>query len=155
MTGSIVKLQLIQGGLATSPAIARPHDVSVSSPVASRSGLDLSFHNVRNQLHRVLKAHLTPVLTVEQAAHLGRVYADGEEPEMEELLSDLRILRNAGLDVLMNLEDEPDGIILMDPKKFLARFPELAEAIPVMIEHEGVMPYTDGMPRLSSQARAI
>jgi hypothetical protein len=91
-------------------------------------------------------AQLTPDLTVEEACHL-QVYADDEVPRMEQYLEDVQALRSAGLDARVQLGDVPEGIVIADPKVFMDRFPELASVVPVMLAHDGVQPYTDGLPR--------
>ncbi|KVP17307.1 hypothetical protein [Burkholderia ubonensis] len=131
-----ISLRLIQGGAVDSPAPG-------------------SYAAVKQLLRRVLKAKLTPDLTVEEACHL-RVYEFGEHiPRMEHLLEDVKELRRAGLDARIQLGDVPEGIVLTDPKVFTARFPELAAAVPVMLAHDGVQPYTDGMPRRRQRLTAV
>ncbi|MCG9124864.1 hypothetical protein LH460_09285 [Laribacter hongkongensis] len=96
----------------------------------------------------MLKAKLTPELTVEEACHL-RVYGPDEHiPRMEHFVDDVRELRHAGLGTCGPLGEIPEGIVLIDPKTFIRRFPELADAVPVMLAHEGVQPYTDELPRV-------
>jgi hypothetical protein len=125
-------LRLIKGG--------------ASAPANRMSGHD----QVRLILRRVLKARLKPGLTVEEACHL-RVFGR-EEPMacMEHLLEDVQELRRAGLEARIQLDDIPEGIVLTDPKAFTARFPDLAAAVPVMLAHDGVQPYTEGLPRRST-----
>jgi hypothetical protein len=131
-------LRLIKGGAST-------------APVTSMNGYD----TVRLILRRVLKARLKPGLTVEEACHL-RVYSR-EEPiaRMEHLLEDVQELRRAGLEARMQLDDIPEGIVLTDPKAFIARFPDLAATVPVMLAHDGVQPYTDGLPRRSTRLSVV
>lgn len=102
---------------------------------------------MRQLLMRVLKARLTPTLTVEQASHLNSPDLAGNLPSMETFLADLTLLRSAGLDAHIQFDDIPEGIVLIDPERFKARFPELALAIPAMLTHGGVQPYTEGLPR--------
>jgi hypothetical protein len=121
-------LRLIQGGVQSTPANSN------------------NYGSVRQLLRRVLMAQLTPDLTVEDACHL-QVYADDEVPRMEQYLEDMQTLRSAGLDARIQLGDVPEGIVIADPKVFMDRFPELAAVVPVMLAHDGVQPYTDGLPR--------
>lgn len=122
-------LRLILGGVQSTPATSPP-----------------TYGSVRQLLRRVLMAQLTPDLTVEEACHL-QVYADDEVPRMEQYLEDVQALRSAGLDARVQLGDVPEGIVIADPKVFMDRFPELASVVPVMLAHDGVQPYTDGLPR--------
>lgn len=98
-------------------------------------------------LKRVLKAKLTPTLTVEAASHLNIPPLAEAMPSMTDWLGDFELLRDAGLEVRIQLGDIPEGIVLTDPERFTLRFPELAMAVPVMLAHEGVQPYTEGIPR--------
>jgi hypothetical protein len=111
--------------------------------------------DVRRLLRAVLDAQLTPTLTVEQACHLDVDYMEDDElPALETIFADVGALHNAGLATSRNCVDRytnqpvPDAIMLVSPKRFKKKFPELASAIPVMLAHEGVQPYTDGIPRL-------
>ncbi|BCQ24733.1 hypothetical protein NK8_29090 [Caballeronia sp. NK8] len=102
---------------------------------------------MRRLLRTVLDAQLTPTLTVEQACHL-RIYKEDEAiPRMGSLLDDVSALRKAGLNAAIALRDLPEAIILEEPALFKAKFPHLADAVPVMLAHGGVQPYTDGLPR--------
>jgi len=143
MTERKFTLQLIQGGAAPSPA------------VGVNSSTNTGYAAVRNLLRRVLKAKLTPQLTVEDACHLRPYYEDDEMPRMEQLLSDIQELRNAGLDTRRYLNDLPDCIVMADPKVFVSRFPELAAAVPVMLAHDGVQPYTDGLPCRATRLNTV
>lgn len=106
-----------------------------------------AYGSPRELLKRVLKANLTPTLTVEAACHLNGPGYEHTLPSMDEFLADFNLLRDAGLDVRIQLGDLPEGIVLADPERFTARFPELALAVPVLLAHEGVQPYTEGIPR--------
>lgn len=101
----------------------------------------------RELLKRVLKAQLTPTLTVEEASHLNIPDLANGLPSMEQFLDDFNMLRSAGLDIRIQLDDLPEGIVITDPDRFKEKFPELASAVPVMLAHEGVQPYTAGIPR--------
>jgi hypothetical protein len=101
----------------------------------------------RELLKRVLKAQLTPTLTVEEASHLNIPDLTNNLPSMEQFLADFNTLRSAGLDTRIQLDDLPEGIVITDPERFKSRFPDLAMAVPVMLAHDGVQPYTDGIPR--------
>jgi hypothetical protein len=125
--------RVIQGGAHAAPA---------ASPKPAHS----NYGSVRRLLRRVLMANLTPELTVEDACHL-QVYADDEVPRMEQYLEDIKTLRSAGLDARVQFGDVPEGIVISDPDVFIDRFPELASVVPVMLAHDGVQPYTDGLPR--------
>ena len=128
MTDKKNPFRLIQGGVAAVP----------STP---------QYGSPRELLRRVLKAKLTPTLTVEEASHLNIPDLEDGFPSMEQFLADFNMLRSAGLDIRIQLDDLPEGIILTDPERFKARFPELAVAVPVLMAHEVVQPYTDGIPR--------
>jgi hypothetical protein len=117
-----------------------------STPAASPKSANSNYGSVRQLLRRVLMANLTPDLTVEDACHL-HVYADDEVPRMEQYLEDIQTLRSAGLDARVQFGDVPEGIVIADPDVFMDRFPELAAVVPVMLAHDGVQPYTDGLPR--------
>lgn len=101
-------------------------------------------------LLRVLKARLTPTMTVEDASHMNMMELTSGIPTVEQFLADFQTLRNAGLDIRGQLGDIPEGIVLTDPELFMMRFPELAYAVPVMLEYEGVQPYTAGCPRIAT-----
>lgn len=102
---------------------------------------------VRRVLNRVLKAQLTPALTVEEACYLSPDWPASSTRRVETLLAQLRILSSAGLEARLACDDLPEGIALVDVARFTARFPELASAVPVMLAHEGVQTYTEGLPR--------
>jgi len=85
---------------------------------------------------------------VEDASHLWVYVFDEPNPRMAYLHDDLDELRRAGLKALPRLGNKPVGIVLADAKIFVARFPELAEAVPLMLAYEGVQPYTHGLPRV-------
>jgi len=74
---------------------------------------------------------------------------------MEKFLADLNMLRSAGLDIRVELEDEPEAIVLMEPQWFEAKFPKLVAAIPVMLASGGVQPYTNGLPRKTQVLRSV
>jgi hypothetical protein len=117
-----------------------------STSIEAASSTPSHYGTVRQLLRRVLMANLTPDLTVEDACHL-QVYADDEAPRMEQYLEDIKTLRSAGLDARVQFGDVPEGIVIADPDVFMDRFPELASVVPVMLAHDGVQPYTDGLPR--------
>lgn len=127
MTDKKNPFRLIQGG--------------APSPAAPQYG------SPRELLKRVLKAKLTPTLTVEDASHLSTPDLEEGLPSMEKFLADFNMLRSAGLDIRIQLDDVPEGIVITDPERFKAKFPDLAPAVPVMMAHDGVQPYTDGIPR--------
>lgn len=105
------------------------------------------YSQIRRMLRAVLDAKLTPMLTVEQACHL-RTYGEDEYiPRVGSLLADVAELRSAGLDASIALGGLPAGIVLTDPARFKARFPQLSDVVPVMLAHGGVQPYTAGLPR--------
>jgi len=106
-------------------------------------------------LNRVLKAKLTSTLTVEDACYLTPAYPGDSVLRVETLLAQLRMLSNAGLEARLETEDLPEGIVLADPERFTARFPELAHAVPVLLAHDGVQPYTDGLPRRRPQLTLV
>jgi hypothetical protein len=125
MTASKHPFRVIEGGAAAAQRYGSPREL----------------------LKRVLKAQLTPTLTVEQASHLNIPYLEDNLPTMDRFLADFNVLRSVGLDVRIQLGDLPEGVVLTDPELFTARFPELAVAVPVMLAHDGVQPYTEGIPR--------
>lgn len=125
MTDSKHRFRVIQGGASTAPRYGSPREL----------------------LKQVLKAQLTPTLTVEEASHLNSPYLADSLPTMEKFLDDFNMLRGAGLDIRIQLGDLPEGVVLADPVRFKERFPELAPAVPVMLAYDGVQPYTDGIPR--------
>lgn len=125
MTDSTHRFRVIQGGAATPARYGSPREL----------------------LKLVLKAQLTPTLTVEEASHLNAPYLEDSIPTMDKFLDDFNMLRGAGLDVRIQLGDLPEGIVISDPERFKQRFPELALAVPVMLAHDGVQPYTEGIPR--------
>lgn len=134
MTDKKNPFRLIQGGV-------------VAAPTAPQYG------SPRELLKRVLKAKLTPTLTVEEASHLNIPDLEEGLPSMEKFLADFNTLRGAGLDIRIQLDDLPEGIVITDPERFKARFPELALAVPIMMAHDGVQPYTDGIPRRLQASR--
>lgn len=103
---------------------------------------------VRRLLKAVLNAKLAPDCTIEDACHLGVVYEGDPVPRLETFLDDVKAVRNVGLDMVCELDGWPCGIVMKDPHLFRVRFPELEAAIPVMLVHGGVQPYTDGLPRI-------
>ncbi|MBU9200385.1 hypothetical protein KTD31_03330 [Burkholderia multivorans] len=113
------------------------------------------YGSVRMHLRKVLRAKLTPTLTVEDACHLYVFEEGAAAPAVEKYLADNRELNAAGLEVRMGLDNLPEGIVLTNPEKFKAKFPELADAVPVMLAYEGVQPYTDGLPRKASSLTVI
>lgn len=125
MTETKHRFRVIQGGAATPARYGSPREL----------------------LKLVLKAQLTQTLTVEEASHLNSPYLEDSLPTMDKFLADFNMLRSAGLDVRIQLGDLPEGIVLTDPARFKQRFPELAQAVPVMLAHDGVQPYTEGIPR--------
>lgn len=99
-------------------------------------------------LLKVLRAKLTPSLTVEQACHLDVPDLPDElVPRAETILADRKLLRAAGLDLKAANGAMPAAVVLADPSRFTARFPELSAAVPVLLACEGVAPYTQGRPR--------
>lgn len=102
----------------------------------------------------VLRAKLTPELTVEDACHLRGLGEDDDIPTFEQFREDTRLLRESGLDgspVLIDMSTGttiPEAIVLQDEKVFAATFPELAHLIPLMNEVGGVVPHTRGLPRI-------
>lgn len=125
---------------------SRDSSVTTRTP-ESAIGSNGSYVQVRRLLRAVLDAKLTPTVTIEEACHL-RVYgADEEIPRMEFQLDDVKALRHAGLGTCIALDNLPAAIVIEDPAVFKARFPQLADAVPVMLAHGGVQPYTDGLPR--------
>ncbi|HDR9103615.1 TPA: hypothetical protein QDB04_000335 [Burkholderia vietnamiensis] len=127
----MVTLQLISGG-------------------KSETSTQNQYGSVRTHLRKVLRAKLTPTLTVEEACHLYVFEEGAVAPSVEQYLADNRELNAAGLEARLGLNDLPEGIVLTNPEKFKAKFPELADAVPVMLAYEGVQPYTDGLPRKTS-----
>ena len=125
MTDSKHRFRVIQGGAGSAPRYGSPREL----------------------LKQVLKAQLTPTLTVEEASHLNSPYLADSLATMEKFLEDFNLLRDAGLDVRIQLGDLPEGVVLADPERFKERFPELAPAVAVMLAHDGVQPYTEGIPR--------
>ncbi|WP_343029369.1 hypothetical protein [Janthinobacterium sp. CAN_S7] len=85
----------------------------------------------------------------------ARYLEDGELPAIETFYADFGALHNAGLASSMDCvyrdtnQPVPDAVVLVSPKRFKKKFPALAAAIPAMLAHEGVQPYTDGIPLLT------
>lgn len=104
---------------------------------------------VREIFGRLLKAKLTPTLTVEDASHLDLPFITDEDklPSVDDIFETIRLLERAGLGVRMWSEEIPEGIVLVDEDLFRAKFPELAAAIPLLKAYEGVQPYSGGVPR--------
>jgi hypothetical protein len=113
-----------------------------------------SYLVVRRQLKAVLDAKLAPDCTIEDACHLYVPHEGDPVPRLETFLDDVQAVRNVGLDMVCELGGRPCGIVMEDPQLFRARFPELAAAIPVMLVHGGVQPYTDGLPRIPAPPAA-
>lgn len=103
---------------------------------------------VQKLLFDVLKAKLTPTLTVEDACHHDMTYTD-DVPPVEAFLAHFQLLRAAGLDIQGPPYDAPSGIVLYDAYLFKLKFPHLEASIAPMLAHCGVIPYTFGMPRVA------
>lgn len=123
--------------------------------VVNRDSIPPSAHanNTTRLLRAVLDARLTPDLTVEQL--YGGELSGADTPAVtQNFIEAFGALRAAGLDLKSETKDLPGGIVLTDPKAFKARFPELAAAVPAMLAHEGLQPFTAGLPRRSGVAVA-
>lgn len=144
----LVKLFEKSGGVVPyTPGLPRISDERATPNDLSRSGTPLL---------AILKAKLTPELTVEDACHLRDLDDDEEPPEEGLLFEHLRLLQLAGLDVsceLFSVDNPlarplPPAIVLSDEQAFTSTFPELAHLVPRLVEARGVQPYTRGLPRV-------
>jgi hypothetical protein len=104
------------------------------------------FDTVTQALRAVLEARISPTKSVEAACHLNlQMLEEHEYPSPTEFLADTRDMLNAGLQKCGEFE-LPARIKISDVNLFLATFPHLANAVPVMLAHQGVQPYTRGEP---------
>lgn len=128
--------QLIQGGLVAE---------SVPACISPRPAWYIRrFNTVQDALRAVLKARLTPTKTVEDACHLDFQELEAHElTQGDEAIADFRMLRKVGLQPILS---EPSRIVLRNADRFAAAFPDLVNAIPVLLAHDGVQPYTEGLP---------
>lgn len=116
--------------------------------VASNTDITLTTKGPVNLLKAVLKAELAPNLTVEEACHTEMHYDVEIAPPFEVLREHRILFHRAGLSYSVGDAELPDAIVLDDPKKFKSAFPHLEAAIPLLIEGQGVRPYTEGLPRV-------
>lgn len=103
-------------------------------------------------LRQVLDAELAPGLSVEEACHANIYNLSGDEMSRGiNVVNDLSLLFSAGLDIDYETDKLPAAIVISSPEKFLAKFPHLAHALPVLIFGQGVQPYTNGKARVEKK----
>jgi hypothetical protein len=135
--------QLIQGGFKEVPGEEYSRNTFVRP---SATWHVRQFDTVRQALRAVLDARVSPTKSVEAACHLDlEILEEHEFPSPTEFQEDSHDMLQAGLQKCPEFV-LPACIKINDVNLFLATFPHLANAVPVMLAHQGVQPYTHGEP---------